>query len=76
MPAISAVRMLLIFVRIGLRAGACGAGGAEPLAEEGGRVLVGPDGVVIAYFLRGGPGSLATCGGSPWRPGELAADGG
>jgi hypothetical protein len=48
--------MLLIFVRIGLRAGACGSGGAEPLAEGGGRVLVVPDGVVMAYFLRAGTG--------------------
>jgi hypothetical protein len=45
-PAISPVRMLLVFVRIRLRAGACGAGtgGAEPLADGAGRVLVVPAG--------------------------------
>src|SRR5579859_995197 len=62
-PAISPVRMLLIFVRIRLRAGACGAGGAEPLAEGGGRVLVGPDGMAMAYFLRAGTGIA----GDLWR---------
>ena len=59
-PAISPVRMLLIFVRIRLRAGACGAGGAEPLAEGGGRVLVEPDGAVMTVSFERGPGSLAT----------------
>src|SRR5580692_7622684 len=68
-PAISAVRMLLILVRIGLRAGASGAGGAEPLVEGGGRVLVGPDGVVIAYFLRAGTGVAGDLWRFPWRPG-------
>jgi len=54
-PAISAVRMLLIFVRIRLRAGACG---AEPLADEGGRVLVVPagSGSLVARRLAAGGG--------------------
>jgi hypothetical protein len=43
-PAISPVRMLLIFVRIPPLAGGRGAGGAEPLAEAGGSVLVAPAG--------------------------------
>ena len=74
-PAISATRMLLIFVCIRLRAGARGAGGAagaEPLADGGGKVPVGPDGALMACFLDRKPGSLATCGGSYWRPGRLA----
>jgi MFS family permease len=46
MPAISAMRMLLIRVR-SRRRGGCGAGtgGAEPLSDGGGRVLVAPGGV-------------------------------
>src|SRR5580693_9830646 len=43
-PAISAMRMLLIRVRDGPGIGGCGAGRAEPLADGGGRVLVAPDG--------------------------------
>src|SRR6185437_14374996 len=55
-PAISPVRMLLIFVRVRPRAGARGAGGAEPLTEGGGRVLVAAGGSVMACFLRAGTG--------------------
>src|ERR1700751_5805555 len=72
-PAISPVRMLLIFVRVRPRAGARGAGGAEPLAEGGGRVLVVPGGAagsVMGCFLRRGPGSLAACAGSLGGPGS------
>jgi hypothetical protein len=63
-PAISPVRMLLIFVRVRPRADAREAGGAEPLAEGGGRVLVaaggGAVGSFMARFLRGDRGR--------WRP--------
>ena len=48
-PAISAARMLLIFVCIRLRAGADCGSGAEPLADGGGRVPV-----VIAQAYRDG----------------------
>jgi hypothetical protein len=67
--------MLLIFVCIRLRARARGAGGAEPLADGGGKVPVGPDGALMACFLDRKPGSLAACGGSYWRPGRLAGGG-
>src|SRR5438105_10946656 len=60
-PAISPVRMPLIFVRIRLRPAACGAGagGAEPLADGGGMVLVVPRGAVgsvMACILQSGTG--------------------
>src|SRR5579871_2782474 len=55
-PAIRPVRTLLIRVRAGRRGGAWGGGGgAEPLAEGGGSVLVLPCGsgvAVMALLLR------------------------
>jgi len=45
------------------------------LADGGGKVPVGPDGALMAYFPDRRPGSLATSGGSCWRPGRLASDG-
>jgi len=68
-PAISAVRMPLIRVCAGRsvgRGGGGGAWGAEPLAEGGGRVLVGPWGaggsVMALLASRTGSGSWTWVG--------------
>src|SRR5580698_7273721 len=78
MPAISALYMLLILVRSGLRGGACGrdcAGGAVPLADGSGRALgalVGAAGAVMTVFLQSGDRSRFPATLGCWPP--TAAD--
>src|SRR5580658_4734522 len=70
-PAIRAVRMPLILVcirrRVGADAGGGGAGGAEPLAEGVGSVLVAPGGAGVSVMV------LLPDGSGPSNPGGLRA---
>ena len=70
-PTIRAVRMALIRERVGRPGGACGGGGgAEPLAEGGGSVLVLPcGGVSVMTLLLSGWGGPLNRWPAPLRPG-------